>query len=75
MMKRTLLLATLFTEGGGPNFGCPSFPDVSCSNGPNGDMFMNYMDYVDDVAMFMFTQGQVSRMHATLEGPRNSLVT
>ena len=29
-----------------------------CSNGPNGDMFMNYMDYVDDNAMFMFSTGQ-----------------
>jgi hypothetical protein len=57
----------------GPNFGKPSFPHISCSNGPNGDMFMNYMDYVDDDAMFMFTSQQISRMHATLEGPRSSL--
>ncbi|MCC7246489.1 MAG: zinc metalloprotease, partial [Saprospiraceae bacterium] len=28
------------------NYGCPTFPTVSCSNGPNGDMFVNYMDYV-----------------------------
>ena len=33
-------------------------------------MFMNYMDYVDDAAMFMFTKGQVRRMDATLAGPR-----
>ena len=26
----------------------PAFPAISCSNGPNGDMFMNYMDYTDD---------------------------
>jgi hypothetical protein len=26
------------------NYGCPTFPKVTCSNGPNGDMFMNYMD-------------------------------
>jgi hypothetical protein len=58
-----------------PNFGKPTFPHVSCGNGPNGDMFMNYMDYVDDDAMFMFTQGQVVRMHAALDGPRKSLVT
>jgi hypothetical protein len=36
-------------------------------------MFMNYMDYVDDAAMFMFTPEQVSRMHATIEGPRKTL--
>ena len=33
----------------GPNFGTPTFPHVTCNNGPNGDMFMNYMDYTDDV--------------------------
>ena len=59
----------------GPNFGAPTFPKVSCSNGPNGDMFMNYMDYTDDVAMFMFTSGQVGRMAACLAGPRNSFLT
>jgi hypothetical protein len=37
-------------------------------------MFMNYMDYVDDRAMFMFTAGQIARMRATLEGPRKNLV-
>ncbi len=52
------------------NFGTPSFPHVTCNNGPNGDMFMNYMDYVDDRAMFMFSAGQVTRMQATLAGPR-----
>lgn len=60
---------------GGPNTGQPSFPHVSCSNGPNGDMFMNYMDYVDDPAMFMFTAGQVARMQACLDGPRASIGT
>ncbi|HEY4295512.1 MAG TPA: M43 family zinc metalloprotease, partial [Paraburkholderia sp.] len=57
----------------GPNYGTPAFPKISCQNGPNGDMFMNYMDYVDDAAMFMFTPEQVSRMHITLEGPRKTL--
>lgn len=57
-----------------PNYGTPTFPHVSCDNGPNGDMFMNYMDYVDDPAMFMFTSGQVARMRATLTGPRKDLV-
>jgi hypothetical protein len=58
-----------------PNFGKPTWPHISCNNGPNGDMFMNYMDYVDDDSMFMFTPGQIARMHATLDGPRASLVT
>lgn len=48
----------------GPNYGCPSFPKLSCSNGPNGDMHMNYMDYSDDACMYMFTNGQKARMQA-----------
>jgi hypothetical protein len=55
------------------NTGKPKFPHVTCNNGPSGDMFMNYMDYVDDTAMFMFTAGQVARMNATLAGPRRKL--
>ncbi len=55
------------------NMGTPTFPQVTCDNGPHGDMFMNYMDYVDDAAMFMFTSGQVARMNATLAGPRKKL--
>jgi hypothetical protein len=51
----------------------PKFPHITCNNGPNGDMFMNYMDYVDDAAMFMFTIGQSARMNATLAGPRRKL--
>lgn len=59
------------------NYGCPSFPQVSCSNGPNGDMFMNYMDYSDDACMYMFTNGQKSRMHSVLTsgGARASLAS
>jgi hypothetical protein len=56
-----------------PNFGKPKFPHVTCKNGPNGDMFVNYMDYVDDDAMVMFTHGQVARISATLAGPRKSI--
>ena len=56
----------------GPNYGKPTFPHITCNNGPNGDMFMNYMDYVDDAAMFMFTDGQITRMNAALAGPRSS---
>jgi hypothetical protein len=58
----------------GPNFEKPTFPVVTCNNGPNGDMFMNYMDYVDDDTMFMFTAQQVMRMRTALEGPRSGLI-
>jgi len=46
------------------NYGCPTFPKVTCSNGANGDMFMNYMDYTDDGCMNMFSAGQSTRMNA-----------
>jgi len=36
---------------------------------------MNYMDYVDDRAMFMFTAGQLVRVNACLDGPRASILT
>ncbi|MBA4177066.1 MAG: hypothetical protein C0505_10980 [Leptothrix sp. (in: Bacteria)] len=58
---------------GNENVGKPAFPQISCNNGPNGDMFMNYMDYVDDDSMFMFSAGQVERMQACLDGDRASL--
>ena len=62
---------------GAEHYGKPVFPQVSCSNGPNGDMFMNYMDYVDDNAMFMFSTGQSSRMNALFAtgGARVGLLT
>lgn len=55
------------------NYGCPAFPHISCTNGPNGDMFMNYMDYGDDNCLNMFTTGQGTRMTAALNGPRSSI--
>ncbi len=60
---------------GAERYGCPKFPALSCLNTPNGDMFMNYMDYTDDRCMYMFTNGQKDRMTATLVtgGARNSI--
>jgi Pregnancy-associated plasma protein-A len=59
---------------GSENYGAPTFPHISCNNAPNGDMFMNYMDYTDDAAMYMFTAGQVKRLDATINGPRKSIL-
>jgi hypothetical protein len=58
---------------GSENYGCPSFPHVSCSN--SGDMSMNYMDYTDDACMYMFSNGQQSRSLAIFAagGPRAAL--
>jgi len=54
------------------NFGCPNHPSPSCNNG--GDMFMNYMDYVNDNCMNAFTTGQGVRMHDILNSSRSSLL-
>ena len=51
----------------------PTFPHISCNNGPNGDLFYNHMDYTRHRLRIMFTKGQVARMHATLTGPRASI--
>ena len=44
-----------------PNYGCPGYPTVHCRS---NDMTMNYMDYVDDACMYMFSTGQKDRMRA-----------
>jgi hypothetical protein len=50
------------------NFGCPTFPlRDACTGTGNGVMFMNYMDYTDDACMYMFTNGQKSRMYGVLQ--------
>jgi len=38
------------------------------------DLIENYMDYSTETCMNMFTAGQVAHMHATLDGPRNTLL-
>jgi len=58
-----------------PSSGCPTFPRASCSNGANGDMFMNYMDYTNDPCMVMFTTGQKNVIKACLNGFRAPLKT
>lgn len=64
------------TPNQGPeNYGCPQFPHISCDNGPNGDMFMNYMDYTDDACMNIYTLGQSVRMSSALNGPRIPILT
>lgn len=56
-----------------PNYNCPAHPHVTCGN--SGDMFMNYMDYVPDACMVMFSAGQKAVMTATMNGSRASLKT
>ncbi|MDG4655136.1 zinc metalloprotease [Chryseobacterium arthrosphaerae] len=60
----------------GPNYGTPTYPlNRSCGGVSRSQMFMNYMDYVDDKAMFMFSANQKTRMQAVVSasGPRSGL--
>jgi hypothetical protein len=61
------------------NRGTPQFPRINtgCDNGPNGDMFMNFMDFSDDRSLLMFTKGQTERMRAQFRpgAPRHTLLT
>jgi hypothetical protein len=60
------------------SYGCPSYPKTDgCTSASPGIMYMNYMDYTDDACMFMFSNGQVSRMQALFGagGSRVSLLT
>lgn len=48
-------------------YGTPTFPQTDgCTNTAPGIMFMNFMDYVDDAAMCLFTAGQADRMETAL---------
>lgn len=47
-----------------PNYGVPASGHRSTCSGTPLEMYMNYMDYTDDRGMFMFSNGQKSRMNA-----------
>ena len=59
------------------NYNCPTYPLTdACTTTAPGVMFMNYMDYVDDACMNMFTADQSLRMVAIVNNaPYNSLVS
>jgi hypothetical protein len=57
------------------NGGCPTYPLLdACQTSAPGVMFMNYMDYVNDACMQMFSLGQKARMKTALTGSRASLI-
>ena len=47
------------------NYGCPASDTRSTCSGNPVMMTMNYMDYTDDLCMYMFSAGQNARMNAT----------
>lgn len=58
-------------------YGTPTYPTNAgaCTYGgqtnTNGDMFMNIMDYTDDIAMYMFTNDQKIRMQTAMNNSPN----
>jgi hypothetical protein len=46
------------------NYGVPAYPHYSTCSGTPVEMTMNYMDYTDDRGMYMFSNGQKTRMAA-----------
>ncbi len=61
----------------GPNYGCVTFPHITCNGDNKGDMFMNFMDYTDDACMSLFSAGQKARIQALFAfgGSRASFLT
>ena len=57
--------------------GCPSSVRITCGNAPNGDMYMNYMDFTNDACLNLFTMGQKARMRALFApgGARSSILS
>lgn len=54
-----------------PYYNCPSFGLSTCSG---VDMHMNYMDYVNDNCMNLFTEGQAAVMQGVLNNQRSALI-
>lgn len=50
------------------NYGCKTHPFNSgnCAGNTTGEMFMNYMDYSDDICLYMFTNDQKTRMQTAM---------
>jgi zinc-dependent metalloproteinase lipoprotein len=53
------------------NYNCQTHPYNTaaaggCTGNTTGEMFMNYMDYVPDACMYMFTLDQTTRMQTTM---------
>ena len=58
-----------------PDYGCPLAGDVAgCVSGEFA-LTMNYMNYVDDSCMYMFTAGQTTRMRAWYDSIASQFTT
>jgi len=61
----------------GPDYGDPGGIVLSCSNEPYGNLYMDYMDFTNDIGMHLFTYGQRDRMRSLFAsgGFRNPLLS
>lgn len=50
-----------------PTVGCPKNIRITCGSSPNGDMYMNYMDFTSDACTNMFSIGQKNRVRALFQ--------
>lgn len=57
-----------------PTFGCPDFPYQDICTQDIGIMFMNFMDYTDDICQTMFTSDQKEKMWQVLMNERKGLL-
>lgn len=55
-----------------PNYGCPSSGTSSCSS---VDLYMSYMDYTNDACMYMFSNGQASKMNNYVTANFQSMIS
>jgi zinc-dependent metalloproteinase lipoprotein len=57
----------------GLNWNCPSYPFQAnqCTGNPNGEMFMDFMDYCDDYCRSLFTANQETRMMTAMANTPN----
>ncbi|HRH65875.1 MAG TPA: M43 family zinc metalloprotease [Bacteroidia bacterium] len=61
---------------GSETYGCPTYPaNDNCNSSSTGYMFMNYMDYSDDRCLYMFTNGQNTRMNTAMTSWYSDLLT
>lgn len=58
-------------------YGNPTGIVLSCGNTPYGNLYMDYMDFTDDIGMHLFTEGQRARMRTlfAMGGFRHALLS
>lgn len=58
-------------DSNSPYYDCPNIGASSCGS---TDMHMNYMDYTNDACMYMFSDGQATRMNNYLTSSLNNVI-